>query len=258
MKPGLEPSEDEKKEAEEILLKKKEDMNFVKNYKSYIQELSDLEKQIKEEIINYKGKISKEGENTIGQEYQIKNKLLNFDEKLTKLQDAYSDKNAPSGIPERELDRRQKDLQKFRISYEEIRKQFSDLEKKKYSYKKKIVDNGEVEEDYNHREEFQNKGAQELLLDQKRKLEEQDQQIEDIVVDVKKNTVLAKHAGRVIKEQNKKLEEISEDIERTDDRMKTLTGRFKNYANRQSWCCLSFILVIELGIALAVYYFLYK
>ena len=49
-------------------------------------------------------------------------------------------------------------------------------------------------------------------------------------LNVKKNTVLATNVGHVIKEQNKHLDEINEDMDETQERMKTLTGRFKNYA----------------------------
>ena len=45
-------------------------------------------------------------------------------------------------------------------------------------------------------------------------------------------------------------------MEITDEKMKTITGRFKNYAKRQSWCCLGIILFIEFAIALGAYYLL--
>ena len=93
---------------------------------------------------------------------------------------------------------------------------------------------------------------------QKDKLNEQDDRIEEITLDVKKNTVLAKNVGHVIKEQNKKLDEINVDIDMTDSRMKTLTGRFANYAKSRSWCCLVIILVIELAIAIVAYFLLFK
>ena len=56
---------------------------------------------------------------------------------------------------------------------------------------------------------------------QQENLKNQDEQIDEISADVKKNIVLAKNVGEVIKDQNKKLVEINEDIDETDEKMKT-------------------------------------
>ena len=222
---------------------------YYANYKQYIGELERLEKQIQSELTDYKAKANS-GSQTVSDENKIKKNFSNFEEKLSALQTAYNNRNAPSGFPSKTLDTRQKQLQQFRINFDNMRRQYNDIENKKYLYKDKIT------EDYNQKEEFKGFGTDELLTLQKNKLKEQDDQIEEITLDAKKNTVLAKNVGHVIKEQNKELEEINEEMDETQEKMNTLTGRFKNYAKRSSWCCLVVILILELGIALGAYYIL--
>ena len=239
MEPLLDDSQEEVKPGKD----------YYKNYKDFIQELSTMEKQITGELSDYREKVSN-GSPTIDTEVNIRNHFKSLSEKLDTLEEAYNNRNAPSGYPYQELDRRQKEIQSYRIRLNDMRKQFNVLHNKKYSYQNKN------DEDYSQKEEFKDADIDELLYMQKKKLDNQDDRMEEITLDVKKNITLAKNAGHVMKEQNKKLEQIGEDIDNTDDKMKTLTKRFQNYARRQSWCCLLLILIIELGVAIGAYYFL--
>ena len=239
MEPLLDDSQEEVKPGKD----------YYKNYKEFIQELSTMEKQITGELSDYREKVSN-GSPTIDTEVNIRNHFKSLSEKLDTLEEAYNNRNAPSGYPYQELDRRQKEIQSYRIRLNDMRKQFNVLHNKKYSYQNKN------DEDYSQKEEFKDADIDELLYMQKKKLDNQDDRMEEITLDVKKNITLAKNAGHVMKEQNKKLEQIGEDIDNTDDKMKTLTKRFQNYARRQSWCCLLLILILELGVAIGAYYFL--
>ncbi len=239
MEPLLDDSQEEVKPGKD----------YYKNYKDFIQELSTMEKQITGELSDYREKVSN-GSPTIDTEVNIRNHFKSLSEKLDTLEEAYNNRNAPSGYPYQELDRRQKEIQSYRIRLNDMRKQFNVLHNKKYSYQNKN------DEDYSQKEEFKDADIDELLYMQKKKLDNQDDRMEEITLDVKKNITLAKNAGHVMKEQNKKLEQIGEDIDNTDDKMKTLTKRFQNYARRQSWCCLLLILILELGVAIGAYYFL--
>ena len=225
---------------------------YYTNYKSFIEELKNLQKDIEKQLKDYKEK-SNTDKNTVNDENKIKESFTNFNEKLSELQTAYNDRNVPSSFPERTLDMRQKELQKFRIKLDEWKNEYSIIEDRKYSYKQKI----DEEAENNLQEKYKNYGLGELMYVQQENLKNQDEQIEEISADVKKNIVLAKNVGEVIKDQNKKLVEINEDIDETDEKMKTLTGRFKNYAKRKSLCCLVFILIIEIAIAILAYFFLY-
>ena len=238
------------KEEEE----KKERKEFYKKYREFINELTTMEKQIIADLTTYREKVLVGGASTIEEENKIKKQLSDFTQKLERLEDAYSNRNAPSGYPPQELDRKQKELQKYRISYEDMKKQFNAIFNSKYTYKKKIGD----DVDYMHKEEYKDVSNEELIQMQQEKLNEQDDKIDEITLDVKKNITLAKNVGHVIKEQNKKLDEINEDIDMTDDRMKTLTGRFANYAKSRSWCCLGIILAIEVVVAIVAYFALFR
>jgi len=110
-------------------------------------------------------------------------------------------------FPANTLDRIQKEIQQYGINCGNMMKQFTNIYNNKYSHKDAI------NEDYSQKEEFKGIGTDELLYMQQKKLEGQDEQIAEITLDVKKNTVLAKNVGHVIKEQNVKLEEINEDID---------------------------------------------
>ena len=238
-------------EKEEKLINEEEDENdpqkYYSKYKQYISELNNLEKDIRKQLVEFKEK-SKSKENTIGDENKLKTSFNIFKEKLDILQDAYSDNNAPATLPSSTLDIRQKQLQQFQINLHNWRKQFIEIQNEKYSFKDKI------EEDYMQKEEYKTYTTGELQALQKDNLKKQDEKIDEIKKDIKKNITLAKNATHTMKEQNKTLEQISEEMEITDEKMKTITGRFKNYAKRQSWCCLVVILIIELVIALGAYF----
>ena len=244
-----EDKEEEKKESRKSINQENDNKKYYSNYKTYINELTNLEKEIQKQLTDYKTKANA-GNQTVNDENKIKKNFSNFEEKLNNLQTAYHNRNAPSGFPSSTLDQRQKQLQQFRINFENMRRQYNTIENNKYIYKNKIT------EDYMQKEEYKGYGTGELLTLQKKKLGEQDEHLEEITLDVKKNTVLATNVKHVIKDQNKHLEEIDEDMDEAQERMKTLTGRFKNYAKRQSWCCLVWILILELGIALGAYYLL--
>ena len=244
-----EDKEEEKKESRKSINQENDNKKYYSNYKTYINELTNLEKEIQKQLTDYKTKANA-GNQTVNDENKIKKNFSNFEEKLNNLQTAYHNRNAPSGFPSSTLDQRQKQLQQFKINFENMRRQYNTIENNKYIYKNKIT------EDYMQKEEYKGYGTGELLTLQKKKLGEQDEHLEEITLDVKKNTVLATNVKHVIKDQNKHLEEIDEDMDEAQERMKTLTGRFKNYAKRQSWCCLVWILILELGIALGAYYLL--
>ena len=224
--------------------------DYYLNYKYFINDLNDTETKIKNEMIQYKKKISSGG-STIEIENKIKTLLKYYKDNQNNLAQAYSSRNAPSGFPFLELDRRQKEIQQFGINYDNFAKEFHSNENERYKYK------GEIDEDYSKKEEFQNMTSSELIHKEKQKLKNQDEQIEEITSDVKKNTQLAVNVKHVLKDQNKQLEEINEDMDRTKEKMNKLTNRFKNYASNLSWCKIIFVFIIELVIALAAYFLLF-
>ena len=125
-------------------------------------------------------------------------------------------------------------------------KDYKNVEENKYKFK------NEIQEDYSQKEEYKNMTTGELMVVQKNKLKDQDKQIDDITLDVKKGTQLAKNAGHVMQEQNKQLEQMNQDIDRTKDNMNKLTGRFESYVAKFSMCKMITILIIELIIGAVI------
>ena len=216
---------------------------YYMNYDTFTKQIKDLNKSIRDQITSFKQKAN-DNTSTLPFENQIKSTLSKYKELLNNLQNAYSTKNIPGGIPQKTIDLRQKEIQQFGIDYDELEKSYKEAENEKYRFKNLIT------EDYSKKEEYKNMSTGELMTLQKKKVSDQDEKLEEITLDVKKGTQLAKNAGHVMKEQNKQLDQINEDIDRTKERMDTLTGRFERYAAKFSMCKMIFIIVVELAIAL--------
>ena len=142
------------------------------------------------------------------------------------------------------IDSRQKEINEFEISHNKMGKSFNNIQTNKYAYKDRIT------EDYTKKEEYKDMSTGEIMQLQKDKIRDQDARLDEITLDVKKGTQLAKNAQNVIKEQNKQLDQMNEDIDRTKEKMNSLTARFKNYVAKHSVCKMIIILLIELGIAI--------
>jgi hypothetical protein len=217
---------------------------YYTNYKEYVTQINDLEKKIRQGLTTFKQQSGKGP--TLQIEAEIKDLLKQYKELYTNLETAYSRRNVPGGFPELTIDERQKEIQKFGINYNDMDKDYKNVEENKYKFK------NEIQEDYSQKEEYKNMTTGELMVVQKNKLKDQDKQIDDITLDVKKGTQLAKNAGHVMKEQNKQLEQMNQDIDRTKDNMNKLTGRFESYVAKFSMCKMITILIIELIIGAVI------
>jgi t-SNARE syntaxin family protein len=225
-------------------------MSIPKEYYSNFQEVSKKQdealKQIRMKLSNYQKAISAGG-NTISMESEIEREIKNCKDITSQLDNAYSNRNAPSQIPGVELDRRQKEIQKISMNIQEIEKSFKNLQNQKYSFK------GQMSDGYQQSEEMKTMSNSELLQLQKDKINEQDKVIDDVILDVKKGRVLAKETGHIIEDQNKQLDSLQEDIDRLDSRMQRGIKRFENYVAKQSGCCIIFILLVELAAAILIF-----
>ena len=220
------------------------------NYPGFMEKQDQAKKDLRNKISNFQ-KAAQSGTNTIGIEDEIERDIKNLKEKHHQLDDAYSNRNAPSHIPSLELDKRQKDIQQLLIDIKEIEKAFKNVQSQKYSFK------GKMEEgDYQPTAEMKTMSNSELLMFQKDKIKDQDKQIDDITLDVKKGRVLAKEAQHTMEEQNKQLDQLQEDIDKLDSRFQKGIKRFENYVAKQSGCCISLVLIAELAAAFLIYFLL--
>ena len=87
-------------------------------FNSIISEQQEKTKNLNKKISGYKEKIIS-GENTISLEKEIEDQIASLKEAHRELENAYSNKNAPSQIALQELDRRQKEIKKLEISINE-------------------------------------------------------------------------------------------------------------------------------------------
>ena len=218
---------------------------YYTNYKEYVTQINDLEKKIRQGLTSYKQQSSKGS--TLQIEAQIKDQLKQYKDLYTNLETAYSRRNVPGGFPELTIDERQKEIQQFGINYNDMDKDYKNVETNKYKFK------NEIQEDYSQKEEYKNLSSEELISLQQNKLKQQDNQIDDIVIDVKRGQQLAKHAGHVMQEQNKEMEKLNQDIDRNKENMDKLTGRFQRYVAKFSMCKMIITLIIETVIAAVLF-----
>ena len=220
---------------------------FYTNFPSVLAKQEDAAKELRKKISNYQ-QLSLSGQSkTISIESEIDREIKNFKDLHSQLDNAYSNRNAPSQIPGPELDRRQKEIQKLGFEIQEIEKSYKGVQNQKYSFK------GQVPDTYNQTEEMKTMSNSELVQLQKDKINQQDKVIDDITLDVKKGRVLAKEAGHIIDDQNKQLDSLQEDIDRLDSRLQRGIKRFENYVAKQSGCCIIIVLFLELAVAAGIY-----
>ncbi len=220
------------------------------DFNSFMGKQDEELKEIRKKIANYQKLISS-STNTTTTEREIDRDIRKLKDTQNELENAYSNRNAPSTIPGIELDRRQKEIQKFGISIRDIENTFKNFQNQKYSFK-----GGNINDNYQQSDEMKNMSNSELLIFQKEKIKEQDKIIDDITLDVKKGRVLAKEAKNIMEQQNKELDQLQEEIERVDSRFQRGIKRFENYVQKQSGCCIIIILIIELAIALLIFFIL--
>lgn len=217
-------------------------------FKKIISEQEEKSKNLSGKLTKYKDTI-KSGVNTISFENEIEKEILSLKEAYSELENAYSNRNAPSQIAPQELDRRQKQIKTLDIRINELEKNYEELKSEKYRYK-----GTGMEDEYILTDDMKNMDNQGLMQLQQKKLKEQDAQLDDIYLDAKKGTVLAKEAGKILEEQNKQLDELQNDMDKLDSRLQRGIKRFKDYAAKQSGCCITFILILELVAGFLIYF----
>ena len=208
-------------------------------YSTIIQKQENNVKNMHKKLSDYDTEVEA-GSNTIQMESEIEREISNFRKAHKELEEAYSNKNAPIQMPLDELDRRQKQIQNLGQDINELYRNYQKIKDKKYEFK------GQRNNDYQPTEDMKNMTNNELLQYQKVKMKQQDDQIDEIFLNVKKGSVLAKETGKILDEQNKQLDDLQNDMDRLDSKLKKGAKRFADYAAKKSGYCIAFVLVIEL------------
>lgn len=179
------------------------------SYQDKIKDLRQLEKQINIDNNTYNKKIEA-GENTIKFEGQLQQKLTDFKTQLQRLETLYKDKTNSEckNLPPREYDNRVKEIHNLLMNHDRMKMKFDSLKQRNYSYK----GNTDKYDNYEEDDQMKNMGTEELLKYQEQKIQNQDEQIEQIIGDVKTGKVLAKQIGQDLKDQNEMLDELDQDV----------------------------------------------
>jgi len=180
----------------------------VEGYRKKIDEIHSIEKNINNEIQNFSKKIDSK-ENTI----EIENKIVDHLNKFKKLwkivDDAYLNKNVPGLIPNGVRERRQIEIESLNSSiYKKLNERFEALKSKKYSYDFSDFD----KKDYSKLDEYKYKSSQQLMKEAENKINEQNNQLEDITLNVKRGQEYAKETSHMLSNQNEQLEYIQENV----------------------------------------------
>ncbi|MCQ2818190.1 MAG: SNARE domain-containing protein [archaeon] len=179
------------------------------DYQAKIKELRLMEKQINIDNNEYGKKIDAK-ENTVHFERDLSNKLSTFQSDLKQLEDQYKNKSTKEikDLQPREYDARVKEIHNLLMDHDRMKMKFDTLKAKQYGYKGDSSKYDNYEEDEN----MKNMGTEELLKYQEEKLQNQDEQIEELIGEAKKGRVMAKQIGENLKDQNEKLEAVDKDV----------------------------------------------
>ena len=208
------------------------------SFKGIESQQNEALKKIRDKITNFRND-SKNGKNTISIETDIEREIKNFKDKVRELENGYSDRNAPTTLIDEELERRRQKIQKMSIDIEEIQKTFQSNQNDKYSFKANL-------DNYGPTEEVKEMSNDEIMQLNKKKLNEQDDQIGDIIDETVKVKKLNREAQEIIKDQNNALDKMEEDMDKLDSKFQSGIKRFQRYAAKASTCCIIVILILEI------------
>ena len=222
---------------------------FHKNFKKKMEELNNIGSEINKLIDTYSKKIDNK-ENTSQIEIDIQKKIDEYIKFQKKFDEAYDSKNLPPGIPNPQVDKRQREISGCANEYKNFQDRFSALQSRKYEFKTDKLE----QIDYN--EKYKGVKTSQLLMVRDNNIKEQNKHLEDISTNVKKGTTLAKNINAELENQNTKLEFLNEDIDKLDSGMKRTMKKFETYIQETSIC--RYLLLIFILVAIfVVEYFLF-
>ena len=85
-----------------------------------------------------------------------------------------------------------------------------------------------------------------------------DQEIEEITGEVKKGKEMGKVIKTNLETQNKLLDDVETGMDNLDSKMSKTRKKFDNYVANSSSCCLTFVIILEIGALVAMLIFIFK
>ena len=90
------------------------------------------------------------------------------------------------------------------------------------------------------------------------KLRTKTKEIEEITGEVKKGKEMGKVIKTNLETQNKLLDDVETGMDNLDSKMSKTRKKFDNYVANSSSCCLTFVIILEIGALVAMLFFIFK
>ncbi len=94
------------------------------------------------------------------------------------------------------------------------------------------------------------KNEYEKMLYQKKRIEQQDELIDNMIAIDKENKQIGKEMTSHLKNQNAQIEQINSDMDRVGANMNNATNRFDKYLEKTSYCKLYLLIFLQAAIIL--------
>ena len=94
------------------------------------------------------------------------------------------------------------------------------------------------------------KNEYEKMLYQKKRIEQQDELIDNMLAINKENKQIGKEMTNHLRNQNVQIEQINSDMDRVGANMNNATNRFDKYLEKTSYCKLYLIIFVQAAIIL--------
>lgn len=211
------------------------------SYNTTLTELKAIERAINNDIKELRINVSNSA-NTFNIENSIRKSLDNYINKLDKLSEEYQTnvRTIKNVLPEKEYNFRLNQIQDLKNNHSKLKGTYDDLVDMKYKHKTNYSDikvNSEEMKDWSNRQIYDNS---------QKKLKNQDAQVEEISGTVKKGKELTKELKNELGKQNLMLEDVEKDVDRVNNKMVKTRGKFENYIEKSSTCCIMTVIIVEL------------
>ena len=199
--------------------------DFYTKVKQFYDKQEDLQKKLKNMANNF----------NIFESDKLKTELLNYKKELLDYKKSYLNSNFISLLSERDYSNRKSEL-------EELVNQSEIMIKK---YKKFLSERFGSNLNENDFKEQEFETHEQKMMYQKKKLEDQDDMIESMIVMNNENRLISKEMGNNISKQNSLLDKVQKDIDILDNKMNNSNLKITKFLAKSSYCRLYIIAIIQ-------------
>ncbi len=199
------------------------------NFYTRVKEFYDKQDEIQNKLKNIANDFN------IFQSDKLKTELLTYKKDLTDYKKEYLNSNFISLLSERDYHNRKSEL-------EELETQCETMIKK---YTKFLNDRFGPNFNQSDFQEKQFETHEEKLMYQKKKLQDQDELIDHMIVVNNENRQISREMGNNISKQNSLLDKMHKDIDTLSDKMNSSNNKITNFLKKSSYCRLYIIAILQ-------------